>query len=35
MATKCVAELAQLNKLLARVLANMQPPADLTVTEWA
>ncbi len=35
MTTKRVTELAQLNKLLARVLANMQPPADLTVTKWA
>ena len=35
MTTKRVTELAQLNKLLARVLANMQPPADLTATEWA
>lgn len=28
-------ELARLNNLLAKVLTNMQPPADLTVTEWA
>ena len=28
-------ELARLNGLLAKVLANMRPPADLTVTEWA
>jgi len=28
-------ELARLNSLVAKVMANMQPPADLTVTEWA
>ena len=28
-------EIRRLNKLLAKVLAGMQPPEDLTVSEWA